>query len=393
MRGEVQVKAIVGGRIITVTGPVIDNGVILVDDNGVIREIGKHGEVKIPDDTEVIEAYGKTITPGFIDAHSHLGLIPEGLDWEYSDVNDYYSPITAHLRAIDALDPYDKGFNDAVAGGVTTIYTGPGSANVIGGIGLVMKTYGESLDEMVLNPEAAVKMALGPKRQREVKSKYPYPTSRMGTVALLRQWLLRAREYLNGRTDIDKIDPEDRAILEVLARVLKREMLAKIHLSTSPDEIYAIVRIIKEFNLRATIDHVFGGQLLADMLARENIQVVYGPPMVAKIASFFRYVDDKAPVVMYRSGVNVSIMSDHPVIPEKHLRLLAAVTVKNGLTLNEALDLITINPARQLGLEDKLGSIEPGKDADLVIASDHPVKPTSTIEMVLVKGRVAYNIK
>ncbi len=386
-------KALVGGKIITVRGPVIEDGVLVIDDKGRISSVGKRGEIDIPEDAEIIEVYGKTITPGFVDAHSHLGLIPEGLDWEYSDVNDYYSPVTAHLRAIDALDPYDPGFKDAVAGGVTTIYTGPGSANVIGGIGLIMKTYGRSLNEMIVNPEAAVKMALGPKRQREVRSKLPYPTSRMGTVALLRQWLLRAKEWMEGRVSEDKVDPEDKAILEVLAKVLRREMLAKIHLSTSPDEIYAIVRIIKEFGLRATIDHVFGGQLLADLLAEEKIAVVYGPPMIARIAAFFRYIDDRAPVVMYRHGVNVSIMSDHPVIPEKHLRLLAAVTVKNGLSLDEALELITINPARQLGLEDSLGSIEPGKEADLIVASDHPVKPTSAIEMVLVRGEVAYNAK
>ncbi len=386
-------KALVGGRIITVKGPVINNGVILIGSDGRIKSVGKRGEITIPEEAEIIEVYGKTITPGFIDAHSHLGLIPEGLDWEYSDVNDYYSPITAHIRAIDALDPYDEGFKDAVAGGVTTIYTGPGSANVIGGIGLVMKTYGRNLDEIIVNSEAAVKMALGPKRPREVKSKLPYPTSRMGTVAMLRQWLMRAREYMEGKIKDDKLDQDDKAILEVLSRVLRHEMLAKIHLSTSPDEIYAIVRIIKEFDLKATIDHVFGGQLLADILAREKIAVVYGPPMIARFASFFKYVDDRAPVVMYKHGVNVSIMTDHPVIPEKHLRLLAAVTVKNGLTLNEALELITINPAKQLGLEDRLGSIEPGKEADLVVASDHPVKPTSTIEMVFVRGELAYSRK
>ena len=142
--------------------------------------------------------------------------------------------------------------------------------------------------------------------------------------------------------------------------------------------------------MKATIDHVFGGQLVADVLAKENIPVVYGPPMIAKIASFFRYVDDTAPVIMYRKGVNVSIMTDHPVIPQKHLRTLAAVTVKNGLTLNEALELITINPARQLGIDDIVGSIEKGKDADLVVSNDHPIKPTSTIELVMVNGEIVY---
>lgn len=382
-------KALVGGKVITVTGPVIDNGVVLID-KGKIVAVAKLGEIKIPEEAEIIDIKGKVVTPGFIDAHSHLGVIPEGLDWEYSDVNDYYSPITAHLRVIDAIDPFDEGFSKAIEGGVTTVYTGPGSANVIGGIGAIIKTYGKNLNEMIVKPEAALKMALGPKRQREVKSKLPYPTSRMGTVAMLRHWLLKAKEYSEGKYKEDQLDPEEKEILKILVKVLKREMLAKIHLSTSPDEIYAVIRVIKEFELRATIDHVFGGQLVADVLARENIPVVYGPPMIAKIASFFRYVDDTAPVIMYRKGVNVSIMTDHPVIPQKHLRTLAAVTVKNGLTLNEALELITINPARQLGIDDIVGSIEKGKDADLVVSNDHPIKPTSTIELVMVNGEIVY---
>jgi len=383
------VKALVGGKVITVTGPVIDNGVVLID-KGKIVALAKLGEIKIPEEAEIIDIKGKVVTPGFIDAHSHLGVIPEGLDWEYSDVNDYYSPITAHLRVIDAIDPFDEGFSKAIEGGVTTVYTGPGSANVIGGIGAIIKTHGKNLNEMIVKPEAALKMALGPKKQREVKSKLPYPTSRMGTVAMLRHWLLKAKEYSKGKYKEDQLDPEEKEILKILVRVLKGEMLAKIHLSTSPDEIYAIIRIIKEFELKATIDHVFGGQLVADILAKENIPVVYGPPMIAKIASFFRYVDDAAPVIMYRKGVNVSIMTDHPVIPQKHLRTLAAVTVKNGLTLNEALKLITINPARQLGIDDIVGSIEKGKDADLVVSNDHPIKPTSTIELVMVNGEIVY---
>ncbi len=382
-------KALVGGKIITVTGPVINDGVILID-NGKIIDIGKLSEIKIPEKAEIIDVKGKVIVPGFIDAHSHLGVIPEGLDWEYSDVNDYYSPITANLRAIDAIDPFDEGFRKALEGGVTIIYTGPGSANVIGGIGAILKTHGKSLEDMVIKHEAALKMALGPKRQRDVKSKLPYPTSRMGTVAILRQWLLKAKEYSEGKYKEEKLDYEEKEILRVLVRVLRRELIAKIHLSTSPDEIYAAVKIIKEFRLKATIDHVFGGHLLADMLAKENIPVVYGPPMIAKIASFFKYVDDATPVVMYKKGVNVSIMTDHPVIPQKHLRVLAAVTVKNGLTPDEALKLITINPAKQLGIEDLAGSIEVGKMANLVVSNDHPIKPSSRIEMVLVQGEIAY---
>jgi len=385
------VIALIGGRVITVTGPILKNGVVLFDErNGKIMAVGSKDEVSVPDDAEVIEVHDKVIAPGLVDAHSHIGVIPEGLDWEYSDVNDFYSPVTPHLRALDAIDPYDEGFKHALEGGVTTVYTGPGSANVIGGIGTIMKTYGASLRDMVMKGEAALKMALGPKRPREYKSKIPYPTTRMGTVAMLRSWLIRAKELSEGKLKEDKIDPEEKLMLQVISRVLKGELLAKIHLSTSPDEIYAIVNLIEEFGLRATIDHVFGGQLVADMLAAKRIPVVYGPPLIPRRAAYFKYISDEAPVIMYRKGVNVSIMTDHPVIPQKHLRVLAAVTVKNGLSLDEALKLITINPARALGIADRVGSIEPGKDADIIVASDHPIKPRSRIDMVFVRGKLAY---
>jgi len=386
-------KAIIGKEIITMNEKreKIKNGIILIDENGKISFVGKKEEVQIPDNTEILEAPESIITPGLVDAHSHLGIIPEELDWEYSDVNDYYSPVTAHLKAIDAIDPFDEGFKEALEGGVTTVYTGPGSANVIGGIGTIIKTYGKSLTEMVVDPEAALKMALGPKRQQEYKSKTPYPTSRMGTVALLRTWLLKAKRYSEGKIDGEKLDEEERIILQVIAKVLSGKMIAKIHLSTSPDEILSILRIIDEFKFYATIDHVFGGQLLLDEILKRKVPVVYGPPMLSKVAAYFKYMADDAPVMMYRKGVSVSLMTDHPVIPEKHLRLLAAVTVKNGLTLDEALELVTINPAKALRIEKQVGSIEVGKDADIVIASGHPIKPKTRIEKVLVMGKLAYS--
>ncbi len=384
-------KALIGARILRVSAPPIPEGIVVIGDDGLIKSVGSVQEVKPPRDAEIIDVKGKVISPGLVDAHSHLGLIPEGMDWEYSDVNDYYAPVTPHLRAIDAIDPYDEGFKHALEGGVTTIYTGPGSANVIGGIGAILKTHGESLADMIVKDEAALKMALGPKRQREYKSKTPYPTTRMGTVAVLRTWFRKAKMLQEGKLDEDKIDAEEKAMLEVIGRVLKGELIAKIHLSTSPDEILASVRFIKEYGLKATIDHVFGGHLVADMLAESRIPVVYGPPMIARIASFFRYVDDRAPAIMYRKGVLVSIMTDHPVIPEKHLRTLAAVTVRNGLSLDEALQLITLNPAKAMLIDNLVGSIDPGKHADLVVSNEHPVKPSSTIEMVLVRGRIAYS--
>ncbi|HDJ83889.1 MAG TPA: amidohydrolase [Desulfurococcaceae archaeon] len=383
-------KVLIGGTVITVTGPSYSPGVIVIE-NGKIVKVGKYGEFEIPKDAEVIEAKDKIIVPGLIDAHSHLGLVREGLEWEFSDVNDFYSPITAHLRAIDAIDPMDLGFEDAIEGGVTTACIIPGSANIIGGIGAIIKlrTVGNGIE--VINDSAVLKMALGPKRSREYKSKMPYPTTRMGTVSILRTWFMKALDAINGRIDLEKIDTEERLMIETLIKVVKGEMIAKIHLSTSPDEIYAAIRIVKEFNIKASIDHAFGADLVAEALRTSGIPVVYGPTMISKIAAFFKYVNDATPVILFKKGITVSVMSDHPVYPARYLRILAAATVKHGLSLDEALKLITINAAKAIGIDSRVGSIEPGKDADLVISNDHPIKPRARIEKVLIDGEVVYS--
>ncbi len=371
-------KALIGGKILDGTGKIIERGTVLIE-NGKIAAIGSN--IKIPKEAELIEMRGKFIFPGFIDAHSHIGLIPEGLDWEYSDVNDFIGPLTPQLRAIDALNISDVAFKDAMAGGVTTVYTGPGSSNVIGGVGLILKTNGKILEE-----EAALKMALGPKRRRE-GSKTPYPTTRMGTVSLLRNTFKAVSKWLNGETNVEG---EERYQYEIISKVLKKELRAKIHLSTSPDEIRAALSLIKEFGISASIDHVFGGDLLAEEIAASGVPVIYGPPMLAQLYAGFRYMNDKIPLVLNKKGVLVALMTDHPVIPQKHLRLLASVVVKNGLEPDEALKMITINPAKILGIDKKVGSLEVGKDADVVISNDHPLKVTSAIEMVLIDGEIAW---
>ncbi len=375
-------KAIVGGKIWTGTGEIINKGTILIE-NGKIVAIGS--KIKVPINVHLVRSDGKFVSPGFIDAHSHIGLIPEGLDWEYSDVNDFSGPLTPQLRAVDALDIHDVAFKDAISGGVTTVYTGPGSANVIGGIGLILKTNGEILKE-----EAALKMALGPKRGREVKSKEPYPTTRMGTVALLRNTFTATKKWLKGEI---KAKAERKYQYEIVARVLKRELMAKIHLSTSPDEIRAALSLIKEFKIRASIDHVFGGDLLADEIAATAVPVVYGPPMIARLYTGFKYMNDKIPLILNKKGVLVSLMTDHPVVPQKHLRLLASVVAENGLDLDEALKMITINPAQILEIDKRVGTLEVGKDADVVISNDHPLRVTSTIETVLINGEVVFERK
>jgi imidazolonepropionase-like amidohydrolase len=376
-------KAIVGATILT-PEQTIPNGIIIFN-KGKIVNVGQN--LRIPEEAEIIDAKGKYVTPGLVDAHSHIGMITEGLDWEYGDVNDFYSPLTAHLRAIDAVNLFDPAFKDAIEGGVTTVYTGPGSANVIGGIGLILKTFGKTPEEMVVNDFAGIKIATGAKRRREVKSKLPYPTTKMGTIALLRKMLQDTKRYMEGKL---KATGEEEMAYQALSKVLKREIPAKIHTSLDPDEILVAINIAKEFNIKVTIDHGFGSQMVAEKLAEANIPVIAGPLMIAKLSPMYRYISDDIPAILSSKGVKTSIMTDHPVIAEKYLRISAIVAVMNGMNPKEALKAITINPAEAIGMGDRVGSLEPGKDADIVVFSDDPLKVKSKVEIVFLNGEKVY---
>jgi imidazolonepropionase-like amidohydrolase len=380
------VKAIVGPTILT-PEQAIQRGTIIFKERKIVN-VGE--DLKIPEEAEIIEAEGKYVTPGLVDGHSHIGMTTEGLDWEYGDANDFYSPLTTHLRAIDAVNLFDPGFKDAIEGGVTTVYTGPGSANVIGGIGLILKTFGRTPEEMIVNDFAGVKMATGAKRRREVKTKTPYPTTKMGTVSLLKNMLQNTKRYMEGKIKTEKIAGEEEIAYQTLSRVLRREVPARIHTSLDPDEILAVINIAKEFNIKVTIDHGFGSQMVAEKLAEVSIPVISGPLMIARLSQMYKYVSDEIPAILSSKGVKTSIMTDHPVIAEKYLRILAIVAVMNGMSRKEALKAITINPAETIGVGDKVGSLEPGKDADVVVFSDDPLKVKSKVEMVFINGEKVY---
>jgi len=377
--------AICNGLIFTMTGQMIKEGIVLVRE-GKIAAVGK--DLEIPPEAEVIDATGKVVMPGLIDAHSHVGIVPEGLDWEYSDANEITDPVTPQLRAIDAIDPTDQAFKDAIAGGVTTVVTGPGSANVIGGQSVVIKTAGTSLEEMILRNPAGVKMAFGKKMERPSQGKYPYPVTSMGTVGVLRQALTEARNYMKK---IERREEHERDLgMEVLVKLLKREIPARIHVQKAGDML-SIIRVAKEFGFDFTMEHAREAHFIIDELLNNRVPVVFGPLMRARRSIVFKHLDPRTPALLSKAGIKVALMTDHPVIPIQYLSLMAAIAAGEGMSEDEALKAITINAAEIAGVADRVGSIEPRKDADIVIFSGHPLRIRSRVEKVLVNGQIVYD--
>lgn len=379
-----KLKAFVNGTILTVTKGTIEKGEILISE-GKFQGVGS--DLEIPAGADTTNLKGKYVVPGFVDPHCHVGIVPEKLDWEYGDVNEKTDPITPQLHALDGIDFADPGFDEAVKGGVTSVIIHPGSANVIGGTSVAVKTAGESLKERIIRNPAGVKMAMGRKGKQKT-SKRPYPRTKMGTAYLLRKSLSKAREYMEKKGENEKVDLG----LETLASVLEGKIPARVH-AMKPDDILTMVRISKEFNFRFTAEHVTEGQLIAEKLAQERIPVVYGPLLYARRSPTLRQMTDEAPKILVEKGVLLSFQTDHPVVPINLFRLMAMVAIRNGMKNKEALKALTINGAKILGAEDRIGSIEEGKDADFSIFTEHPLKITATVKKTFINGKEVYNKK
>jgi len=384
--------AVINGRIITMAGADIDKGTVLIE-GGKITEVGKR--VRIPKGARVIDAGGGYVLPGFIDAHCHVGILEEVYRTEGNDINEMTDPVTPHLRAIDAINPEDLGFADALEGGVTSVVTGPGSGNVIGGENLVMKTAGKIVDRMVLKNPAGLKVAFGENPKRVYGSGQKAPMTRMATAALLRENLVKAQNYVNklemGSKDPEKLPDRDLK-LEPLVRVLKGELPLRAHAHRA-DDIMTAIRIAEEFKVKIIIEHCTEGFKIARELADRKIPAIVGPALTnrAKVELQHRTLENAG--ILSRAGVKVAIMTDHPVIPVNYLVLSAALAVKAGMDEQEALKAITINAAEIIGLGDRIGSIERGKDGDLVVMSGHPFELLTRVETVIIDGEVAYFAK
>ena len=359
--------------------------ILLAD--GKIAAIGS--DLDAPADAEIFGADGLDVFPGFVDAHTHIGLDGYGIGYEgcdYNEMNDIWTP---QLRAIDGINPRDPSLGDARRAGVTCVCTGPGSANVLGGTFLAMKTVGDRVDNMVVRDPVAMKCAFGENPKRCYRDKCD--STRMSTAAFLRGALMQARDYgarkqaANG--DVTKM-PAYNQKLEALLPVLAREIPLKAHAHQAND-IFTALRIAREFNLRLTLEHVTEGHLIVDELAKEkDVPMAVGPSLT--FASKFELQNKSwaTPGVLAKAGCHVSIITDNSVIPQQYLPLCAGMAVKAGMDPFAALQAITINPAKHIGIADRVGSIEVGKDADLVLTDGCPFEVMTNVKAVLINGAV-----
>lgn len=358
---------------------------ILVE-NGKIKAIGDN--LKLNDGVQIVDAEGLFVYPGFVEAHGHIGLDGYGIGYEGMDYNELNDIISPQMRGIDGVKPLDPAFSAAAAAGITSVCVGPGSANVLGGTFTTIKTKGKRVDDMVIRDAVAMKCAFGENPKRVYRDKKD--SSRMTTAALLRETLFKAREYMEKKEaageDISK-KPAFDIKLEALIPVLKREIPLKAHAHASED-IFTALRIAKEFDLKITLEHVTEGHLIVEELAKEGVPLAVGPSLTSASKFELRNKSWTTPGVLAAAGCQVSIITDSPVIPQEYLPLCAGLAVQAGMEPFAALQAITINPAKHAGIADRVGSLEVGKDADIVITDGCPFEVSTKVKQVLIDGNI-----
>ena len=378
---------IYNGHIKTMAGQDLANGAVLIGDDGKIVSVAPH--IEAPANCQLIDAQGKLVTPGCIDAHCHIGLDNEAVGWEGMDYNEIVDPLTPQMRAIDSIYPQDESFANAIQGGVTTACTGPGSANVVGGTFVVIKLHGDRVDNMILEDSVAMKCAFGenPKRCYGQGGKKA-PMTRMGVAALLRELLFKTRRYMDDKA-AGKTPGFDMK-LEAMIPVLEGKIPLKAHAHRA-DDIFTAIRIAKEFGVKLTLDHCTDGACIADEMAKEGYPAFVGPSLGSKTKVELTNKSFTTAGVLQRAGVNVSIITDAPVIPLQYLPMCAGLAADAGMDAEEAWKAITINPAVALGIADRVGSLEAGKDADIVIWTADPISALGAAAyMTIVDGKVVY---
>lgn len=374
--------AITEAHIVPVTAEPFRGTVVVTD--GRIAALGP--DVEVPAGHEVVDAAGGWVLPGLVDAHVHLGVHEEGEGWAGDDTNETTDPVTAAARAIDAVNPDDVGFDDALAGGVTSVNVNPGSANPIGGLSVALKTHGRLVDEMVLRSPAGLKAALGENPKRVHGEQKRTPNTRLGVALTQRQAFSAARAWM----DKPEAERETDLVSEALARVLRGEIPWRQHCHRA-DDIATALRVADEFGHRLVLDHGTEAHLIADVVAARDVPVLYGPMIVSRSKVEVRRRSPAAPGILAAAGVKVSLITDHPVVPIDFLVHQAALAVREGMEPAEALKAVTIHPAEVLGVADRVGSLEVGKDADVVLWSGDPLDTRHRALRTWIEGAEVYS--
>ncbi len=367
---------------------VIENGYIDIEDG----KIAAIGPMPAPafEKGDIFDAHGARIMPGMIDAHCHLGMWEDSIDFEGDDGNEDTDPATPQLRAVDAINPLDRCFEEARLAGVTTVITGPGSANPIGGQLCALKTAGVCTDDMILKAPVAMKMALGENPKSTYHGKNQAPVTRMATAAIIREQLRLAQQYDRqltlSQTEEDTDEPDYDAKSEALLPVIRGELPVHFH-AHRLDDILTARRIAREFSLRYVIVHGTAAHLAAELFAADKTDILCGPFLSDRSKPELRELTPQNPAILQKAGVRIAIVTDHPVIPLPYLGVCAGLAVREGLPYEEAVKAVTINPARIVGIDDRVGSLTVGKDADLVLFDDDPFTIAARPLAVMINGQ------
>ena len=379
--------AIKNATLLTVTQGVIEQGTLLID-QGKIAALGHN--VAIPAEALVIDAKGGYVCPGFVDAHTALGLKEDSTRWEGADHNEITNPVVPHMRALDGFNPHDEALPTAREGGVTTTLVSPGTLNVLGGIAAVFKTCTSDTADAMFVKEFAVKVGLGTDVKSQWGGEKKMPSTRMGTAAMLREALQGARNYLKKKENGDKA-PDFDLKQETLARVLNGELPLLVHAHRA-DDIRTALRIASEFNVRMILTTGTEAHKVARELAQKEVPVIVGPLAQARMKVDTAGRTIITPAVLAEHKVLVALTTDHPSTPSYMLPFSAGLAIRGGMNPDEALKAITINAAEIIGMGDRVGSLEVGKDADVLILDGHPLRLRSRIQTTIINGKIEYQL-